>query len=177
MNRRIVILTGKRGAGKTTVCRETVALARAGNRTCGGVLTLRRSNGSRDLQDARTGSTRRLTLGTGTDPAVVQGRFRFDPRVLAWGATTLARATPCRLLVVDELGPLEIERGEGLAEALDVLSRGDFELALVVVRPELVARVRSLMPGDTTTVLTVTRGNRNGLPTALAASLEGGTQP
>ena len=36
-----------------------------------------------------------------------------DAEVLAWGTRILQQATPCDLLVVDELGPLKFERGEG----------------------------------------------------------------
>ena len=40
-------------------------------------------------------------------------RWQFDAEVLAWGTRILQQATPCDLLVVDELGPLKFERGEG----------------------------------------------------------------
>lgn len=45
------------------------------------------------------------------------------------------------LLVVDELGPLELKRGEGLAHAVELLGRGPalaWPHAVVVVRPALV---------------------------------------
>ena len=45
------------------------------------------------------------------------------------------------LLVVDELGPLELKRGEGLAHAVELLERGPapaWPHAVVVVRPALV---------------------------------------
>jgi len=92
---------------------------------------LSRPDGARDVLDVRSGNLRRLTLGTGASAAVVQGRFRFDPETLAWGDAALAQATPCHLLVVDELGPLEIERGQGWPKAFDVLRGTDFALALV----------------------------------------------
>ena len=39
--------------------------------------------------------------------------------------------------LVDELGPLELVRGEGWQAALETLAQGGYRLALVVVRPEL----------------------------------------
>ena len=173
MATRIVILTGERNVGKTTVCRETIALAQARRCTCGGVLTFSRPGGVRDVLDVRSGYTRRLTLEPGAVPAVIQGRFRFDPETLSWGSDALVHATPCHLLVVDELGPLEVEQGEGWVRAFDVLHRADFALALVVVRPELIARVQTKLPADAVTVLTVTTHNRDDLPGTLLEVLEG----
>jgi len=131
MTAHTIILTGERGAGKSTVCRETIALAQAKQYTCGGVLTLSRSNGARDVLDVSSGHVRRLTVESDVGPAMIQGRFRFDPETLAWGNEALTHATPCHLLVVDELGPLEIERGGGWLKAFDVLREADFKLALV----------------------------------------------
>nr|HID13529.1 hypothetical protein [Anaerolineae bacterium] len=172
MAARIIILTGERGVGKSTVCRETVALAQARRYTCGGILTLGRPNGTLDVLDVRGGDMRRLTLEHNASPAVIQGRFRFDPETLAWGSAALARAVPCHLLVVDELGPLEIEQGQGWLKAFDVLRGTDFALALVVVRPELVVRAQLQLPVSTTTVLTVTPHNRDRLPAVLLEMLE-----
>lgn len=174
----ISILTGERGVGKSTVCREAVALAQARGYTCGGVLTLRRPDDALDVLDVRSGDVRRLTLEPGASPAVLQGRFRFAPEILVWGNAVLARATPCHLLVVDELGPLELERGQGWLRAFDVLAdklhprEADFALALVVVRPELVAQARLRLRIGATAVLTVTPHNRDGLPITLLEMLE-----
>jgi nucleoside-triphosphatase THEP1 len=172
MAARIVILTGERGVGKSTVCRETVARARARQYTCGGILTLSRPDGARDVLDVRSGSLRRLTLETDANAAVTQGRFRFDPETLAWGNDVLARAVPCYLLVVDELGPLEIERRQGWPKAFDVLRGTGFALALVVVRPELSAQAQRKLPAGATIVLIVTVHNRDELPDVLLGMLE-----
>jgi len=172
MAARIIILTGERSAGKSTVCRETIALAQAGRCTCDGILTLSHPNGTLDVLDVRSGDVRRLTLEPDASPAVILGRFRFDPETLAWGNAALAQTLPCHLLVVDELGPLEIEREEGWLKAFDVLRRADFALALVVVRPELVARAQLKLPVSATTVITVTPDNRDDMPATLMEMLE-----
>ncbi|MEA3340369.1 MAG: nucleoside-triphosphatase [Chloroflexota bacterium] len=172
MTARIIILSGERGAGKSTVCRKTVALAQAQGYTCGGLITLRCPGDDLDVLDTRAGSTRRLTLGPDDSPAVIQGRFRFNPGTLAWGNNVLARATPCDLLVVDELGPLEIEQGWGWQQALTALRKAEFTLALVVVRPGLVMQVQLKLPESALAVLTVTDQNRDGLPATLLGILE-----
>jgi nucleoside-triphosphatase THEP1 len=172
MAARIVVLAGERSVGKSTVCRETITLAQTRGYTCGGVLTLSRPDGALDVLDVRSGYVRRLTLEPDANQAVVQGRFRFDPETLAWGNAALAQATPCHLLVVDELGPLEIERGKGWSRAFEVLYAGDFTLALVVVRSELIVHAQLRLPAGAASVFTVTAQNRDDLPRLLLEMLK-----
>jgi len=169
---RVVILSGERSVGKSTVCRQAVILAQDRGYTCGGLVTLSRPDGARDVLDVRSGNTRRLTLPPEAEPAVIQGRFRFDPATLTWGNEVLARAVPCHLLVVDELGPLEMEPGAGWTKAFGALRGGHFALALVVVRPELLVPMQVRLPPGATTILTVTPDNRDALPALLLAMLE-----
>ena len=168
---RILLVTGERDAGKTTVCRQTVSLAQAAGHTCGGLLTTPAGDVEQlDVVDAHTGDRRRLT--TTSTAGVRQGRYLFDPEALAWGAEALACAVPCDLLVVDELGPLEVQRQLGWAVALDLLRRGEFQVALVVVRPELLADVQSRLSVPASSVEAVTVQNRDRLPTVLLGILE-----
>ena len=74
-------------------------------------------------------------------------RYRFDADVMAWGAASLDAACPCDLLIVDEIGPLELERRQGWVNALNVLREGQFDLAVVVVRPSLIDAFRAAV-GD-----------------------------
>lgn len=168
----VVILTGERGVGKTTVCRETITLAKVRGYTCGGILTLIQPDGELGVLDASSGDTRRLTLPPDAKPAIVQGRFHFAPETLDWGNMVLARATPCQLLVIDELGPLEIEQGRGWTKTSDVLHRGDFALALVVVRPELVVKAQLWLAVGAIAVLAVTPEDRGGFPSTLLNMLK-----
>jgi nucleoside-triphosphatase THEP1 len=167
---RVVVLTGERGIGKTTICRDTVALARARGYECAGILTLAR-DGVRDVYDVRSGEAHRLTRGADGESIVVQGRFGFSAKTLSWGRDVLVRSVPCDLLVVDEIGPLEIERDEGWVVAFDVLQGGSFTLAIAVVRPELVARARGRLSGPDTAIVTATRENRDRLPAVLMEML------
>jgi nucleoside-triphosphatase THEP1 len=172
-----IILTGERGAGKSTICRETVALAQAKGHVCGGIITLPQPDGELDVLDVSGGETRRLTLPPDVKPAIIQGRFRFDPETMGWGNAALAHAAPCQLLVIDELGPLEIEQNRGWTKAFDMLHRGDFAMALAVVRPELIVQAQLRFPSTAATVLTVMPENRDGLPPMLLEMLERAINP
>lgn len=140
--------------------------------SCAGLLTLREDGEHRVVVDVQTGLRRRLTLPG--PPGIPVGRFFFDPEVLAWGAEVLARRVPCDLLVVDEVGPLELGGG-GWAVGLDVLRSGDFRLGLAVVRPELLAEVQARLPGAQS--VEVTRENRDGLPVWLLGFLSAPHSP
>jgi nucleoside-triphosphatase THEP1 len=94
--------------------------------------------------------------------------FRMDPEAMARSETSLARAFPTDVVVIDELGPLEFRRGEGWTEAFDYLRQGKYHLGILVVRPELlVAGVRRL-PLDVYTVVRVTPANRDRVPMTVA---------
>lgn len=144
----LLILTGGRGAGKTTLCQFLANRARAAGWDVAGVLSPAQvEEGSKTgilLKDPRRGEIQplaRLALPGEVSPTGL--RWIFDPAALAWGNELLAAATPCDLLVVDELGPLELVRGEGWQAGIAALDSGAFRLALAVIRPELLDAARA----------------------------------
>ena len=143
----IVILTGEPGTGKTTACRQLIERARDLGLDCAGILCPSRVIDEVkigiDVVDVRTEERRRLAEVDELPGAVRMGPYRFDEEAIAWGVASLGRACPCDLLIVDEIGPLEMDRGGGWANALDVLLTGDCRLAVAVVRPSLVGAVRA----------------------------------
>ena len=172
MARNTIILTGERGVGKTTVCQKLIAVAQSKGYVCSGILTVSQPDDERDVIDVRSGETRRLTVGPDVEDVVIQGRFRFDPETLTWGNEALSQSRDSQLLVVDELGPLEIERGGGWYRTFYALQRNDYALAIVVVRPELVIPAQLRLPTGATTVLTVTPDDREDFPFILIEILE-----
>jgi nucleoside-triphosphatase THEP1 len=137
---RILALVGASGAGKTTVCMKAASLARArGWRVAGFVSPARFERGEKvgiDVCDLRTGISSPLASigdGVGAPP----GRWAMHAAGVAVGVRALAEAAGSDLMVVDEVGPLELLHGEGWACALDSLCSGRFRLAVVSVRPAL----------------------------------------
>jgi hypothetical protein len=98
----------------------------------------------------RRGARRRLAELKETDTAgdrIQTKRWRFSPTVLEWCNQVLAAAVPCDLLVVDELGPLEFERNQGLLNGFRVVDSGMYRVSLTVVRPSLLSKARERWPG------------------------------
>jgi nucleoside-triphosphatase len=164
----VVLLTGERGVGKTYLCQQVVRQARVLGRRCAGVVSPAVFDGGRKvaitLVDVATGESRPLAFADEVPGEVRSGRFRFVSSTLEWGARVVETSTPCDLLVVDEVGPIELESGKGLVAALDVLRAGGFALALVVVRPELIEELAELLSDSEVQILEVTLTNRDQLP-------------
>ena len=179
----LIVLSGVSGAGKTTLCLQLVAQAQAARLRVGGLLTLpRRADGrvtGLDVQDARSGRQRALADVNAQAPisepaSVIVGTWRFRSESLAWGSAVLRSAIPCDLLVVDELGPLELLRGQGWTVALDVIRIGLFQQAVVVVRPSLVMQFAHLAGIADPEVLMLTEANRDAIGSRLWARTQAG---
>jgi nucleoside-triphosphatase THEP1 len=156
---RVVLVTGERGIGKTYLCQQVVELAGKKGHRCAGVLSRAVLEGEDKvaitLVDVATNAERTLAVADDTPGEPRWGRYRFIPDTLEWGSHLLCEATPCDLLIVDELGPLELVLGQGLVVALDVLHRGAFSLALVVVRLKLLDTLRKRFRCAETSVVEV----------------------
>ncbi len=147
-------LMAPRGAGKTTFCRALVDLAQAAGWDVAGLLSPAIfENGLKTgilTQNLRTGEARVLALAS---PPVDQttfdlhfGHWRFDSTVLEWGNQILTGDLACDLLLVDELGPLELTHSAGWVNGLEALRQARYRWGLVVVRPELLAAARQVLP-------------------------------
>lgn len=150
-----IIITGESGSGKTQFCARVVNALRNGDLQridIRGVLSpgLMRNGKKVGIQAVNVVTYEHKNLAEpnrgDAGPASTK-KWSFDPKVIDWCNTVLERATPCDVLVLDEIGPLEFERGEGFTAGLAAVDRGSFRLALVVVRPHLIAHALERWPG------------------------------
>ena len=141
------IITGARETGKTRFCSHLIEKARSKDLDIAGLLSppvfVNGVKTAIEVEDLRTGERKILARSRQDDLANIQTkRWSFDSEALNWGNDRLAEATPCDLLVVDELGLLEFERGGGWQNGITAIHSSKFQLAVVVIRPELIAKAR-----------------------------------
>lgn len=159
---KLYILSGPRRVGKTTTCGRVAELCRArGIDLAGLICPAKIEYGHKcgiELVDLRTGNRRDLAVADDMASPLRTDRYRFDAEVMAWGSRVIDSATPCQVLMIDELGPLELIRNQGWVNGLEALRRGRYELGVVVIRPELVTAFQQAMYPDRPCVLVVKTG-------------------
>ena len=161
---RIIALSGASGCGKTALCEALCGRLMEEGRDVAGVLSPPVFEAGAKtgilVRDIKSGEEKSLA-GPGKAPGVNTGKWYFSQEGMDHGLTALTKALPCDLLVVDELGPIELLRSEGWAIALDLLRSPGFRKALVVVRPSLLERFSELVGAVRPVMLTGAADSRD----------------
>ena len=144
---KLFVMTGVFGAGKTTWIKQMLPVARELGIQVAGVVTPAVFEGhEKTAIDAMLLPSGERFLFAPKAQGHVDGVKRlgwdFKPEAIERINGHLATCASCDLFVVDELGPLEILRGEGYTEALALLDSGCVANALVVIRPALLDAAR-----------------------------------
>jgi len=170
-----LVLTGNIGSGKSTVAGRLVALARKRGLRCDGLLCSARlgAGGKKigiDGERIGTGERRGLAARDVSSDGLRCGVWLFEPGAMEWSLDALADAISQHpdLLVVDELGPMELNEGKGLAPVIPELKSGKVPLVLVLVRAGLLPALLERLMGCEIRVYRVTPENRMGLPDKIA---------
>lgn len=150
-----LIVTGASGTGKTSFCQRVIEAANAAGRQVAGLLSLPRFEAGcktgiivLDLSSGEKGllASNRLNELTG----LALGQWTFDVHTLKWGNDALDHLPSYDVVIIDELGPLEFDRQQGWTAGFDVLTRHTAGIALVTVRPSLLARLQVFWPDSVT---------------------------
>jgi nucleoside-triphosphatase THEP1 len=144
----IYILTGPVGSGKTSALLRLVESWRSREFGFDGFLSLRLGDEEKtlgyDLYELRDEKTQPLLRRTGRPDWPKVGDFYFVPEGLARAREIIAKSSAADLLVIDELGPVELEGG-GLWPALRGILFDDRRRFLVVIRESIVEDFLSLL--------------------------------
>jgi nucleoside-triphosphatase THEP1 len=160
------LLTGQVGVGKTTVAMQVISQATKQGVTCGGLLTPAILDSNRNKVgiwgvDILTGE-RRVMARTDRDlGGPVIGPYSFEATAFTWATEQLEKAVAnCDLLVVDEIGKLELWYNSGLASFLPILASGGVESSLVLVRSSLLMALQKALGTVHQIVFRVNEENR-----------------
>jgi nucleoside-triphosphatase THEP1 len=144
LKRNICILSGEENVGKSTLCKRLVEYGKLRNIKISGIRSeidiVNSQRKAINSFDIKTGEMMNLAVySPGWDKEKPERKWRFNIEAMKWGNDVLRRALPADLLVIDEIGYLELEKGEGWNECFNLLESDKFKLALVVIRPDLLA--------------------------------------
>lgn len=139
-----IILTGTFESGKTTLLLLLLDSLRKYQLDIAGVISPPvYKDGEKtgiDLLNLRTGIRQPLAvLNSGVNPGqLFTKHWVFSTEAMEEGNHILLEATPCDLLIVDELGPLELERQTGWMNGISAIDSQHYCLAVCVIRESLI---------------------------------------
>jgi nucleoside-triphosphatase THEP1 len=178
--RRVLLLTGERSSGKTTICLRVAEAALGAGLPVSGIASRGLCRGGRrvglEAVDLASGAAWPLAslLERLDGPAI--GPYSFSAAGLERALGVLERGAEMErgLLIVDEVGPLELERGEGFARLLPRLRALPHQPCpdlLLVVRPSLVAELQASLGEKAGFVTEARPESRDGLPLRILAAV------
>lgn len=174
----IILLTAERGAGKSTALWRAIAQLRQEGLHLGGILAPARYDAADskcgiDVIDLTAQERRALAVVVQGEGEHTVGQYHFASEVMDWSLERLlyALGEPLDLVVIDEVGPLELNQRRGFAPALAQLTNTAASCVLIVVRIELVERLASELADHDQSVIHLTHENRDAIPAQLVAEI------
>ncbi len=138
----LVVVTGRPGAGKTSaICAAAATLARRGVPVAGFVqIPVWEAAGKSGylVRDVASGEERTLAVKVGDGHGQHGTPFRFEPAGFAFARAAVERVVAGTILVLDELGPVELRGGGHMPSVRRALARPALAGVLVTVRPALI---------------------------------------
>ncbi|MGB2897224.1 MAG: nucleoside-triphosphatase [Anaerolineales bacterium] len=179
----ILIISGTRASGKTTFCARMTKILKSNGWDVAGLLSFpiikQGEQIAKDAFDIRSGARRSLARINFQDIATTEvqtGRWIFDTKSLAWCNAVFHSSVPCDFLVIDEIGPLEFNQGQGFLEALTALDSGEYMFGIAVIRPGLLETAMQRWPTSKIIELTdINHAEQQALQ--LAAEITSGIHP
>lgn len=172
----IILLSAPSGTGKTSTCQELLTLSRQSDLRVTGVLSLPVTHDGQKvairLCDLNTGQENLLARRITSDKIADVGTWEFEENTIAWGQDICANLPRSDLLILDEIGPLELEQKRGLTHIVDALFHAEYRLAVVTIRPVLIKRIMDCLEDLPVSVLSLTTWTRQTVLRKIMASLQ-----
>ena len=163
-----IIVTGKVGIGKTTVCEKVVAIAKRLGYSCGGILTPKSKEGI-IIVDVQTEERKVLASINNIYQGPHIGKYYFNPESINLGIKAIDKGISVDILFVDEVGYLEL-KDEGFIKILEPIRVGKVKNSILVIRKELLLAFSTRL-GSELSITETTIKNRNELPQKICTLL------
>jgi nucleoside-triphosphatase THEP1 len=167
----IILLTGERKAGKSTLCLDIYRHLKSKGIKVTGLVTEQPAPHTLISTALPSGKRYTLTLPFDSDRGIPFSHFRLNPHAMEDSTQSLHASFPTEVFVLDELGPLELVQGGGWIDILTLLRTEQYTTALVVVRPTLLDEAVHQLPEDIFTIVYLTKEKRDFLRERLLASI------
>ncbi|MEW5798726.1 MAG: nucleoside-triphosphatase [Bacteroidota bacterium] len=147
---KVFVLTGEKNSGKTRFAEEISKALKSEGLTVGGFLQHKVfKNNERhgyDLLDIQTQKSIPLCSIDAPDAGIVAGPFKFYPEGIRFGfeLLSMAKVKDCDVVIVDEVGPLEM-KGKGWYGAVSNLLKNYSGNLLIVIRKHMVEDMMKLL--------------------------------
>lgn len=164
---KIILMTGERGTGKSTLCLNLSRWLKREGIAVSGFITQQPEPHTLLSTELRSGHRYTLTHPFDSDQGLPLTHFRINPEAMNRSKERLSASFPTQVFILDEIGPLELVRGEGWIEALTLLETSEYDLALIVVRPALLTDAIRQLPTTWFTLAHLTMENRDSLESRL----------
>ena len=156
----ITIITGEKGKGKSTLIRQLVySLRNSGINPQGLISPGIYDSGKKigiSVENIATCARKQLAFyDPGWDSEMPERVWRFDTQALKWGNNVLNNIKDtCEVMVVDEIGYLELEKDEGWHSIFQLLEEKDFLQVYFVIRENLLPIALDIWPHAQITKIT-----------------------
>jgi nucleoside-triphosphatase THEP1 len=149
---RILGLVGGRGSGKTSLIMSLVGILQSQATRIAGVISPGIFEGEQkiaiEMIDLVSREGRLLAVLRGEKEAGLQfGDWSFFEETLDWANERLKKSPTCDILILDEVGPLELDFNQGLQQGLKKMAEGEYKLGMISLRPKCTEAIQRLYPG------------------------------
>lgn len=139
---KIVVITGEKNSGKTGFCNNLIQALISEDIETRGLISPGMYEGNKKIgvycQDIHSKEKKLLARHSpGWDVDNQQREWLFNKEGLDWGNKMLKKSIPTEILIIDEIGFLELEKDQGWLNAIKVLNSTQYQYSFVVVRPSL----------------------------------------
>ena len=177
MQKRVFLLTGAPGVGKTTVLIKTVEALKAGGASVGGMISREaREGGMRvgfEIIDLTSGERGWLAHVSGkAGPQVGKYRVNMEDLENIGAKAILQAAEKCAVVAIDEIGPMELYSEKFKQAVGEAMQRGKLVIAVVHAKAKD-PLLNEAKQREDTEIFTVTLPNRAAMPEMLKEQVLG----